>query len=46
MADVNDVLKHFKSLPRAHLQRELRRIVGDDKFYLWEFIAPVGIMSR
>ena len=23
-----------------HLQRELRRIVGDDKFYLWEFIGP------
>ncbi|HUD15462.1 MAG TPA: hypothetical protein VMQ56_17555 [Terracidiphilus sp.] len=32
-------LDHFKSLPRIQLQRELRKITGIEKFYLWEFMG-------
>ena len=40
MEDVlNILLRHFKSLPRLTLQAELRKITGDQAFYLWEFIG-------
>jgi hypothetical protein len=36
---VNDVLRHYQSLPRPHLQRELRRITGIEALYLWEYVG-------
>ena len=36
---MNDILKHFQTLPRRTLQAELRRITEDPEFYLWEFIG-------
>ena len=36
---MNDRLKHFKSLPRRTLQKEIRRFIGDQDFYLWEFVG-------
>jgi hypothetical protein len=36
---VNDVLKHYKTLPRRSLQAELRRFTGDRQLYLWEFVG-------
>lgn len=36
---MNDRLKHFRSLPRKALQSELRNIINDKNFYLWEYIG-------
>jgi hypothetical protein len=36
---MNDILKHYKSLPRLELQRQLRKLTGIDQFYLWEYIG-------
>jgi hypothetical protein len=36
---MNDILKHYQSLPRIELQRELRRLTGIKKFYLWEYVG-------
>jgi len=33
---VSELLERFRRLPRAELQRELRRITGDDQLSLWE----------
>ena len=42
---MNDILNHYKSLPRRTLQTELRKITGDQAFYLWEFIG-MGCITR
>ena len=36
---MNDVLKHYKSLPRAELQRQLRAITGIKELHLWEYVG-------
>jgi hypothetical protein len=33
---MDQILAHYRSLPRSQLQQELRRITGIDDLYLWE----------
>lgn len=43
---MNDVLKHFKSLPRLELQRQLRRLTGIEQLYLWEYVGLGWILQE
>ncbi|MGO9113016.1 MAG: hypothetical protein ACLP9L_27610 [Thermoguttaceae bacterium] len=36
---MNELLMHYKSLPRLELQRQLRKLTGIEQLYLWEYIG-------
>jgi len=43
---MNELLAHYRSLPRLELQRQLRELTGIQQLYLWEYIGLGWILQE